>query len=254
MSTILETICETKKEEVALLRRNGICGERIDAPRNFYAALKDKTPVGLIAEIKKASPSRGVIRPDFNPEKIAGDYEKGGANCISVLTDENYFQGKNEYVKIVRTACLLPVIRKDFIIDSLQIEEAYKIGADAILLIVAILDEYQLADFYVHARGLDLNILVEVHNAQEMEKALKIKPEIIGVNNRNLHDFSVSLDTTKKLAEMVSPETILVSESGIFTNFDVEKVKEFGAKAILVGESLMRQENLSSAVKNLLGF
>ncbi len=207
----------------------------------------------MIAEIKKASPSRGVIRPDFNPEKIAGEYENGGANCISVLTDKNYFQGKNEYVKMVREACSLPVIRKDFIIDSLQIEEAYKIGADAILLIVAILDEYQLADFYAHARGLDLNVLVEVHNEEEMTQALKIKPEIIGVNNRNLHDFSVSLDTTQKLAEMVSPETILVSESGIFTNADVEKVKEFGATAILVGESLMRQENLSSAVKNLIG-
>ncbi len=254
MSTILETICETKKEEVAALRREGIRGERTDNPRNFYAALKDKNPVGLIAEIKKASPSRGVIRPDFNPEKIAGEYEIGGANCISVLTDKNYFQGKNEYIKEVRAACSLPVIRKDFIIDSLQIEEAYKIGADAILLIVAILDEYQLADFYAQARGSDLNVLVEVHNEEEMTKALKIKPEIIGVNNRNLHDFSVSLDTTKKLAEMVSPETILVSESGIFTNADVEKVKVFGAKAILVGESLMRQKNLSSAVKNLLGF
>ncbi len=253
MSTILETICETKKEEVAALRRNGICGERIDAPRNFYAALKDKNPIGLIAEIKKASPSRGVIRSDFNPEKIASEYENGGANCISVLTDKNYFQGKNEYVKMVRAVCSLPVIRKDFIIDSLQIKEAYKIGADAILLIVAILDEYQLKDFYTEARGRKLDVLVEVHNEKEMTKALKIKPEIIGVNNRNLHDFSVSLDTTKKLAKMVSSETILVSESGIFTNSDVEKVKEFGAKAILVGESLMRQKNLSSAVKNLLG-
>jgi len=253
MQTILETICETKKEEVAALRRGGIHGERTHEPLGFCAALKNKNPVGLIAEIKKASPSRGVIRADFNPEAIALGYEKGGANCISVLTDENYFQGKNEYIKIVRTASSLPVLRKDFIIDSIQIDEAYKIGADAILLITAILDEYQLSDFYAQARGTGLDVLVEVHNEKEMEQALKIKPEIVGVNNRNLHDFSVSLDTTKKLAQMILPETVLVSESGIFTNDDVKKVKSFGASAILVGESLMRQEDIPSAVKSLLG-
>ena len=254
MQTILEKICETKKDEVAFLRREGIRGDRIDYPRNFFAALKNQEPVGLIAEIKKASPSKGIIRDDFNPEAIALDYEKGGANCISVLTDENYFQGKKEYIENVRAVSSLPVIRKDFIIDPLQIDEAYRIGADAVLLIVAILDEYQLADFYAQARGSDLDVLVEVHNKEEMIQALKINPRIIGVNNRNLHDFSVSLNTTKDLSEMTPPETILVSESGIFTYSDVEQVKEFGASAILVGESLMRQSELTSAVKILLGY
>ncbi len=253
MSTILETICETKKDEVAALRREGIRCVRTDKPRDFYAGLKKKEPVGLIAEVKKASPSRGVIRADFNPEAIALDYENGGANCISVLTDEKYFQGANEYIKKVRTASTLPVLRKDFIIDPLQIEEAYNIGADAILLITAILDEYQLGDFYSQASGLGLGVLVEVHDEKEVERALKINPRIIGINNRNLHDFSVSLETTKKLARIVTPETLLVSESGIFTNDDVMKVKDYGASAILVGESLMRREDIRSAVRALLG-
>jgi indole-3-glycerol phosphate synthase len=229
-------------------------------------------PVALIAEVKKASPSAGVICKDFDPVRIAKEYEAAGASCLSVLTDEKFFQGSLDYLRQIRAAVKLPLLRKDFIIDERQILEAIEWGADAILLIVAILTDGQLAKFHSLATEAGLAVLVEVHDEMELERALKISPALIGVNNRDLKTFKVDLATTEKLATKISgtgilpvrltaqthrqdacATTLLVAESGIHTRADVERLKKCGAGAILVGESLLRGGDIRAKIRELIG-
>jgi len=252
MNNILKTISETKFDEIATLKRKGISDDRTDEPRGFIAPLTNKDPIALIAEIKKASPSKGIIREDFNPSKLAADYEKGGADCLSVLTDRKYFSGDNKNINLARSSCSIPVLRKDFIIDPIQVEETYRIGADAMLLIAAMLEQNQLNELYLQARELELDVLVETHNEKEMEMAINCGARMIGINNRNLNTFDVNLKTTDQLAQLAPENSLLVSESGIFSYDDILRVKNAGADAILVGESLMRQDDVATAVKNLL--
>jgi indole-3-glycerol phosphate synthase len=278
---ILDTIVEQKQREVAQLPARIIAaGDIRDAMlehterRNFFAALRQprRGRVALIAEVKKASPSAGIICKDFDPVRIAIEYEQAGATCLSVLTDEKFFQGDLEYLRDIRDAVQLPLLRKDFIIDERQILEAIEWGADAILLIVAILTNEQLAKFHSLATEAGLAVLVEVHDEEELERALKISPKLIGVNNRNLKTFKVDLATTEVLAakmedrglKMVKTSTpssilhppsspLLVAESGIHTRADVERVQKCGAGAILVGESLVKQGNIGAKVRELIG-
>jgi indole-3-glycerol phosphate synthase len=252
MNTILDTICKRKREEITTLKRSGIVTERTTLVRPFLASLQNNEPIGLIAELKKASPSKGLIRPEFNPEQLAAAYEQGGAHCMSVLTDRDFFQGDPRNLFLARFSASLPALRKDFIIDPLQVEESYRLEADAILLIAAILDQSLLKELYAMAREKNMDVLVEVHDENEMERVLQTDAELIGINNRNLKDFSVTLETTERLAQMVPAGKTLVSESGIYTRADIDRVKAAGASAVLVGESLMRQEDVSEAVKILL--
>jgi len=252
MLTILDKIAATKRDEIAALRRTGVRGERTDAPRGFLRAVQQRSPVGLIAELKKASPSRGVIRADFQPEQLAAAYHAGGAHCLSVLTDRQYFQGEPAFLVRARSACPLPVLRKDFILDPLQIAEAQTINADAILLIVALLDSRQLDDLFHAARAGGLDVLVEVHDEREMERACALNAPLVGINNRNLHDFNVTLATTARVARYALPTMTLVSESGIFTPDDIARVKAAGASVVLVGEALMAQPDVTAAVRQLL--
>ena len=280
---ILDTIVERKKIEVAKLPARLIAaGDLRDAMlehgerRDFIAALRNPRPGGiaLIAEVKKASPSAGVICPDFDPVRIAKDYEAAGASCLSVLTDEKFFQGSLDYLRQIRATVKLPLLRKDFIIDERQILEAIEWGADAILLIVAILSDEQLQKFHSLAMEAGLAALVEVHDEAELERALKISPLLVGVNNRNLKNFKVDLATTGKLAAELDRRTgvtpvsnsknrnggrqdaspaLLVAESGIHTRADVERLKKYGVNAILVGESLMKGGNVKSKIRELIG-
>ena len=259
---ILDTIVAQKRLEVALLPERIIAaGDLRDAMlehgerRDFFAALAKPLvgDIGLIAEVKKASPSKGVICPDFDPVRIAREYEAAGASCLSVLTDEKFFQGSLDYLRAIRQAVLLPLLRKDFIIDERQILEAIEWGADAILLIVAILDDARLKRFHDLATEAGLTVLVEVHDEEELDRALAIGAPLIGVNNRNLKDFKVDLAVTERLAAKVSKDQLLVAESGIFTRADVERLKACGSRAILVGESLMRSGDIDAAVRQLVG-
>lgn len=262
MANILETIVEQKKLEVAKLPVRVIAaGDLRDAvlerseTRDFLAALRKPRSgdIALIAEVKKASPSKGVICEDFDPVKIAKEYEAAGASCLSVLTDEKFFQGSLDYLRQIRAAVELPLLRKDFIIDERQILEAIEWGADAILLIVAILDNSRLKRFHDLAVEAGLAVLVEVHDEAELNRALGIGAELIGVNNRNLKTFEVDLATTERLAKKTPlSNKLLVAESGIFTRTDVERLKQCGAGAILVGESLMRGGNITAKVHELL--
>ena len=272
--TILDTIVEEKQREVARLPRRAVSVADLQAAvtarggrRDFAGALRNprRGPVALIAEVKKASPSAGVIRADFDPVRIARDYEAAGASCLSVLTDEKFFQGSLEYLRQIRAAVQLPLLRKDFIIDERQILEAVEWGADAILLIVAILSDVQLRRFHELAAGASLAALVEVHDEVELDRALNAGAELIGVNNRNLKTFKVDLATTERLAARLhsSPRNthqaprptprLLVAESGIHTRADVERLAKCGAQAILVGESLMKHGDISAKVRELLG-
>ena len=242
--------------------------------RDFVAALRQPRQgnIALIAEVKKASPSAGVICQDFDPVRIAKDYEAAGASCLSVLTDEKFFQGSPDHLRQIRAAVQLPLLRKDFIIDERQILEAVEWGADAILLIVAILDDERLKKFHSLAAEAGLAVLVEVHDETELDRALKISPQLIGVNNRNLKNFKVDLATTEKIAakmeegrlrmaKATKPSSILnllsspllVAESGIHTRADVERLKACGAHAVLVGESLMRGGDIQAKVRELMG-
>lgn len=254
LMNILDTIVERKKREVAELRERAVTLRSLKSAltrrgdhRGFNYALRHprRSGVALIAEVKKASPSAGVIRADFDPVRIAQEYEASGASCLSVLTDEQFFQGSLEYLKQIRAAVKLPLLRKDFIIDERQILESVKWGADAILLIVAILSDAHLKRFHDLATDAGLAALVEVHNEDELERALAIDARLIGVNNRDLKSFKVDLATTEQLAGKlfsVSPpeDVVLVAESGIHKRADVQRVARAGATAILVGESLMR--------------
>ena len=265
--TILETIVEEKKREVARLPQRSLSVADLKAAllarggrRDFTRALrKPKSgPVALIAEVKKASPSAGVIRPDFDPVRIALEYEAAGASCLSVLTDEKFFQGSLQYLKQIREAVKLPLLRKDFVIDERQILEAVEWGADAVLLIVAILSDAQLTRFHALATEAGLAALVEVHDEAELDRALRAGAELIGVNNRNLKTFKVDLGTTEQLAVRLraSPSNtppLLVAESGIHTRADVERLAKCGAQAILVGESLMKHADIGAKVHELLG-
>jgi indole-3-glycerol phosphate synthase len=259
---ILDTIVEQKQREVALLPARLIAaGDLRDAllehgeRRDFMAALKNPRigDIGLIAEVKKASPSMGVICKNFDPVRIAREYEAAGASCLSVLTDEKFFQGSLDYLRQIRAAVKLPLLRKDFIIDERQILEAIEWGADAILLIVAILTDAQLAKFHSLAVEAGLAVLVEVHDEEELERAQKISPALIGVNNRNLKTFQVDLATTENLAAKIGTGKILVAESGIHSRADVERLKKCGAGAILVGESLVKQGDIGAKVRELIG-
>jgi indole-3-glycerol phosphate synthase len=258
---ILDKIVTEKKLEVAKLRPHGGKLQQAAATRtefrDFAGALRRSDGVSLIAEIKKASPSAGVIVKDFDAIRIARDYEEGGAAALSVLTDEKFFQGRVDYLQLIRDAVKLPLLRKDFIIDELQVYESVVRGADAILLIVAILDDAQLKSFRELAAGMRLAALVEVHDEAELDRAVASGADIIGVNNRDLRDFSVNLATTEKLAAKLRRgmcgKYTLVAESGIHMRADVERVAKAGANAILVGESLMRSGNIAGKVRELIG-
>ena len=241
--------------------------EAIDARgglRDFIQALREprRGTIGLIAEVKKASPSAGIIREDFEPVAIAREYEAGGAGCLSVLTDEKFFQGSLDYLRAIRETVSLPLLRKDFIVDDRQILEAVEAGADAILLIVAILDDARLARFLELASGAGLAVLVEAHDAEELDRAVSAGATLVGVNNRDLKTFTVDLATTETLADRLDLDRgsdgseaphLLVAESGIHTREDVERLERCGAQAILVGESLMRHDSLEAKICELLG-
>lgn len=256
----LTEILATKAEEVATRRQAYSVAdlERIDAgaPRGFQAALQAKIDAGgygLIAEIKKASPSKGLIREDFNPADHARAYAAGGAACLSILTDAPYFQGHEEFLIAARTACGLPVLRKDFMIDPWQVAEARSIGADAILIIVAALDDGAMREIEAATLERGMDVLVEVHDETELDRALtQLKSRLIGVNNRDLRTFETDLAVTERLAKRVPPGTLLVGESGIASHADCQRLAKSGVKAFLVGESLMRQDDVTAATKALL--
>jgi indole-3-glycerol phosphate synthase len=257
---ILDQIIAVKRQELERLAETFQLGTvekkiaSLPSTRGFRRTLEEAGgPVALIAEVKKASPSKGVIAAHFDPVHIASQYEAFGAACISVLTDVRFFQGSPKYLTNVSQTVKLPILRKDFIIDERQIYEARLIGADAILLIAAVLSERELRNFRRLAESLGLDALVEVHDERELDRALSSGATLIGVNNRDLHDFTVDLHTTARLADCIPPGTFLVSESGISSYADVEFVRSAGAKAILVGESLMRAQSIQHAIKTLLG-
>jgi indole-3-glycerol phosphate synthase len=257
MSQILNTIVARKKLEVALLAREGISlplafrEQQLDRPRGFRKALVEHPGVAVIAEVKKASPSRGVICEDFDPVTIALNYQDKGAQAVSVLTDVDFFQGSLLYLMQVRHAITLPVLRKDFIIDELQIREASLHGADAILLIAAILDLPQLLDYRACAAELGMDVLVEVHDENETEKALEAGSDLIGINNRNLKDFSMDLETTFRLQKMIPREIPVVSESGLKTADNFKRLTDEGITAALVGEALMRAGAASDLLQKI---
>ena len=267
MVTFLDTIVEQKQREVALLPERRIAaGDLRDAMlergerRDFLTALRKPRAgdIALIAEVKKASPSAGVICQDFDPVRIAKEYEAAGASCLSVLTDERFFQGSLDYLRQIRAAVRLPLLRKDFIVDERQILEAIEWGADAILLIVAILDDARLRHFHELATVAGLAALVEVHDEAELDRALTAGASLIGVNNRNLKSFTVDLATTERLAARIprpvapAPSRLLVAESGIHTRADVERLKRAGAAAVLVGESLIRSGSIAAKARELI--
>jgi indole-3-glycerol phosphate synthase len=257
----LAEICATKREEVQA--RKGLATvddlDRAAAtatpPRGFRKALEAKaaTGFGLIAEIKKASPSKGLIRADFRPAEHAVAYERGGAACLSVLTDAPYFQGHEDYLMDARAACTLPVLRKDFTVDPWQVAEARAIGADAILIIVAALEDAPMAEIEAAALERGMDLLVEVHDEAEMERAARLKSRLIGVNNRDLKTFRTDLGTTERLVPLAPEGALLVGESGINSHADCRRLAEAGVRCFLVGESLMRQGDVEAATRELLG-
>ena len=265
MSDILDKIVASKKIELANnLKRLSLGNQREVAqfnnqdallkPRGFIHAIENKISTGkaaVITEIKKASPSKGVLRENFKPTEIAQSYEKHGAACLSVLTDKDYFQGCNAYLQEARTACSIPVLRKDFTIDPYQIYEARAIGADAILLIVACLELNQMKELEACAHDLGLDVLVEAHNAPELEQAMELKTSLLGINNRNLKTFEVTLQTTLSLLPLVPKGKILVTESGILGNADVKLMRDNQVNAFLVGEAFMRATDPGTALSAL---
>jgi indole-3-glycerol phosphate synthase len=262
MSDILERIVVVKRDEVAAARtRRSLASVREEAEarrdvRGFGAALRARVGAGragVIAEVKKASPSKGVLREHFVPAEIAASYERGGAACLSVLTDERFFQGSADFLRQARAACALPVLRKDFMIDAYQVFEAQAMGADAILLIAACLDDALMADLEAQAQALGLDVLVEVHDGSELERALRLRTPLLGINNRNLRTFEVSLDTTLGLLPRVPADRLLVTESGILAPADVQRMRAAGVHAFLVGEAFMRAADPGRALAALFG-
>jgi indole-3-glycerol phosphate synthase len=252
MPTFLHTILSQKCVEVAALRsRAGSFHKRSSPKRPFVEAL-DKLPhLAVIAEVKKASPSKGLIRPDFDPAEIAEAYERGGASAVSVLTDEKFFMGHAEYLIAVREKVALPVLRKDFIIDTLQVEETAHMNADAMLLIAEALDHQQLADLYRAAQELDIDPLVELHSATQLDKVMRLDPRVIGINNRDLSTFACDLGTTVELMKHIPAGITVVAESGIRGAHDARLLRDAGVRALLVGESLMRAEDVGGLIKEL---
>ncbi len=262
MSDILEQIITVKRTEIAAaMRRTSLADMRADAEsrvltRDFVGAMRKKIAAGqaaVIAEIKKASPSKGVLRADFIPADIAQSYAEHGAACLSVLTDKQFFQGQVDYLKQARASCQLPVLRKDFIVDAYQVYESRAMGADCILLIAAALDDGQMVELEAIANGLDMAVLVEVHDAAELERSLTLKTPLIGINNRNLRSFEVSLDTTLALQKNVPADRLLVTESGILTTVDVQRMRDAQIHAFLVGEAFMRAADPGVALAGLFG-
>ena len=256
----LAEICETKRGEVAE-RKQQHSHDSLDAqakgqtpPRGFRSALEraQQNGFGLIAEIKKASPSKGLIREDFHPAQHARDYSEGGAACLSVLTDAPYFQGHEDYLVEARAACDLPVLRKDFMVDPWQVAEARALGADAILIIVAALDDGVMLEIEATAIERGMDVLVEVHDEHELERALSLQSRLIGVNNRDLRAFTTDLATTERLATLAPEDALLVGESGIATHADCQRLACSGVRSFLVGESLMRQADVAAATRALL--
>ena len=262
MSNILDKICADKKLHVESLKKEKSEQELLDGlesvspPRGFHKALQEKAnnkQAGLIAEIKKASPSRKVIRENFDPVDIAIEYERARAICLSVLTDEPYFKGKNEYLIAAREAVSLPVLRKDFIVDLYQVYESRSIGADCILLIMVAVNDDLAAEIEEKATDLGMDVLIEVHDEQELERALKLKSKLIGINNRNLKTLEVDIVNSEELSSLIPEGYTLVSESGIKTNQDIQRLMSHNIHCFLVGESLLVQDDVGAAVKKLIG-
>ena len=262
MSDILQKIVAVKRDEIAAARaRRDLNSLRRDAEslggqRDFIASLRSTIAAGragVIAEIKKASPSKGVLREHFAPAEIAASYERHGAACLSVLTDVQFFQGANAYLEAARAACSLPALRKDFMVDAYQVFEARAMGADCILLIAAVLDNAQLADLEAQAHGLGMAVLVEVHDAAELDRALRLNTALVGINNRNLRSFEVTLDTTLGLLKNVPPDRLPVTESGILGVADVQRLRAADVHAFLVGEAFMRAADPGLALADLFG-
>ena len=262
MTDVLTRICEDKQRHIQIQKQNiseAVLQEQVAlaaSPRGFLSALKQKVDVkqiGLIAEVKKASPSKGIIREDFNPAHIAKAYENAGASCVSVLTDIPYFQGDDTYLRAVQNAVSLPVLRKDFMLDTYQTLESRALGADCILLIMAALGDAQAVELEHAAIELGMDVLVEVHNKDECERALRLKSPLLGVNNRNLKTLEVSLDTTEQLISLIPEGYTVVCESGIYSHDDILRMQNVGIYSFLVGESLMREQDIEKATQRLLG-
>ena len=263
MANILDTIIATKFEEIKESQKIKSLHQLQDEvknspqPRGFIKAIETqllKNKAAVIAEIKKASPSKGVIRENFNPKEIASSYEKGGATCLSVLTDEKYFQGHANFLKEAKAACSLPILRKDFMVDPYQIYEARAMGADCILLIVAALPLDLMQELEEITHSLGMNVLVEVHNQEELDLALQLKTSLLGINNRNLKTFDVSLNTTFDLLKNINADKIIVTESGIFTSDDVKLMQDHHVNTFLIGEAFMRESDPGHSLKNLFQF
>ncbi len=258
MNSILQQIADNKLTEVSAAKKNNPLPMLNDRPsiekRNFLSALelKDDFSPAIIAEIKKASPSKGLIREEFNVAEIAKAYAQNGARCLSVLTDVNFFQGHPDYIAVAKSHCHLPILRKDFIIDPYQIHESAALGADCILLIVAMLDDAQLIDFCQLAQELKLAVLVESHTQEELDRAVILPTPLIGINNRSLHTFKTDMQLSIQLKHYVPADKIIITESGINTRADIKLMQSHGINTFLIGESLMRSENIGDALKGLI--